>query len=600
MRHKINLFRQSLKLVWESAPGWAVANIILSIIRSLLPLLLVVLLKMLIDSITAAVKAGPEVADEKILWLIVAVAVVYFIDEISSDLSNWVRKNQSLKLEVHMYGLLHKKSVSLDLINFERPEYFDILSRASGEAPWRPNSILNNLISLLKGLASLLLMTGLIFTLHWSASVILLAVNIPGIWLRFHYAALLYNFQKKQTPEARKSAYFNWLLTGDRPSRELRLFGLGEYFTGLFRKSFLKHKEEELLIIRKRTFIEMTSGLFKAGALLFVLLFVAKRTVSGAISLGEMAMFLVAFRQGMTYINEVFGSVSGIYEDSLFIGDTFEFLNLKEDIKVTEPVITVKEFKEKIVIENISFTYPGNQVKTIDNVSMQINKGEIIALVGPNGAGKSTLVRLLCRLYDPDSGKIRFDERDIINIDPVEYRKLFSVVFQDFMLYNLSAGENIRLGDIESSDQDSKIRSAAWLSGVDELISSLPEGYNTAIGNLFDDSRELSWGEWQKIALARSLFREAPLLILDEPSSALDTDAEYEIFSRFREIVKSRTSIIISHRFTNVSLADRIIVLDKGSITETGTHEELMEKGGIYYSMYTKQSSRFGSREKAD
>ena len=199
MRHKINLFRQSLKLVWESAPGWAVANIILSIIRSLLPLLLVVLLKMLIDSITTAVKAGPEVADEKILWLIAAVAVVYFIDEISSDLSNWVRKNQSLKLEVHMYGLLHKKSVSLDLINFERPEYFDILSRASGEAPWRPNSILNNLISLLKGLASLLLMTGLIFTLHWSASVILLAVNIPGIWLRFHYAALLYNFQKKQT-----------------------------------------------------------------------------------------------------------------------------------------------------------------------------------------------------------------------------------------------------------------------------------------------------------------------------------------------------------------------------------------------------------------
>jgi len=223
MKQKLNLFKQSLQLVWESAPGWAVANIILSVIRSILPLLLVVLLKVLIDNITTAVKAGPEIADESIIWLIVAVAVVYFIDEISSDLSNWVRKNQSLKLEVYMYGLLHKKSISLDLINFERPEYFDILSRATREAPWRPNSILNNLISLLKGLASLLLMTGLIFTLHWSAAVILLAVNIPGIWLRFHYAALLYDFQKKQTPEARKSAYFNWLLTGDRPSRELRV-----------------------------------------------------------------------------------------------------------------------------------------------------------------------------------------------------------------------------------------------------------------------------------------------------------------------------------------------------------------------------------------
>ena len=593
MKQKLILFRQSLKLVWASAPGWAVANIILSFIRSFLPLLLVLLLKILIDTITDAVGSGPDISNEKILWLIVAVALVYFIDEVSSDLSTWVRKNQSLRLELYMYGLLHKKSVSLDLINFERPEYFDILSRASREAPWRPNSILNNLISLLKGLVSLLLMTGLIFTLHWLAAVILLAVNIPGIWLRFHYAALLYNFQKKQTPEARKSAYFNWLLTGDRPSRELRLFGLGEYFTGLFRRSFLKHKEEELLIIRKRTFIEMISGVFKAAALLFVLLFIAKRTVSGSISLGEMAMFLLAFRQGMTYIKEVFGSVSGIYEDSLFIGDTFEFLSLKENIRAEEPVVEVRGFNDKIVLENLSFTYPGNLKKTIDNISLQISKGEIIALVGPNGAGKSTLVRLLCRLYDPDSGKISFDEKDIINIDPLEYRKLFSVVFQDFMLYNLSAGENIRLGDIEGDDRGPKIKAAAMSSGVDELISSLPEGYDTAIGNLFDDSRELSWGEWQKIALARSLYRDAPVLILDEPSGALDADAEYEIFSRFREIMKGRTAILISHRFTNVSLADRIIVLEKGAVAESGTHKELMDKRGIYHSMYTKQSSRF-------
>jgi ATP-binding cassette subfamily B protein len=594
MKQKFSLFRQSLRLVWESAPGWAVANIILSVIRSLLPLLLVVLIRMLIDSITGAVKAGPGTEDEKILWMIVAVAVVYFIDEMSSDLSNWVRKNQSFKLEIYMYGQLHKKSISLDLINFERPEYFDILSRASREAPWRPNSILNNLISLLRGLASLLLMTGLIFTLHWSLAVILLAVNIPGIWLRLHYAGLLYNFQKLQTPEARKSAYFNWLLTGDRPSRELRLFGLGEYFSGLFRKSFLKHKEEEINIIRKRTFIEMTSALFKAAALLFVLYFIARRTISGDISIGEMAMFLLAFRQGMTYIKEIFASVSGIYEDSLFIGDTFEFLNLDEKIRAKEPVIPVKDFNDKIVLENVSFTYPGNLTKTIDDVSLQINKGEIISLVGPNGAGKSTLVRLLCRLYDPDSGDIRFDGKNIINIDPVEYRKQFSVVFQDFMLYNLTAGENIRLGDVDGKDPDQGIRLAAGSAGVDKLISSLPEGYETVIGNLFDDSRELSWGEWQKIALARSLFRDAPVLILDEPSGALDSDAEYEIFSRFREILKGRTALLISHRFTNVSLADRIIVIDKGSVAEEGKHEELMEKRGIYYNMYTRQSSRFG------
>jgi ATP-binding cassette subfamily B protein len=322
-------------------------------------------------------------------------------------------------------------------------------------------------------------------------------------------------------------------------------------------------------------------------------LFIAHQTISGKLSLGQMAMFLLAFRQGMIYIKDLFSSVAGLYEDSLFIGDTFEFLNLKENIAAAEPTIVPQPLNKKILVDNISFTYPGNNFKTISNVSFEIKKGEIIALVGPNGAGKSTLVRLMSRLYDCDSGNIKYDDTDIRNIDPEEYRKHFSVVFQDFMLYNLTAGENIRLGNIDGKNPESRIKASAETTGINDLIDNLQNGYDTVIGNLFDDSRELSWGEWQKIALARALFRDAPVLILDEPSSALDADTEYEIFSRFREIVKGRTSILISHRFTNVSLADRIIVLNKGEVAETGTHDELMKKGGIYYTMYTKQSSRF-------
>jgi ATP-binding cassette subfamily B protein len=322
-------------------------------------------------------------------------------------------------------------------------------------------------------------------------------------------------------------------------------------------------------------------------------LFIAHQTISGKLSLGQMAMFLLAFRQGMIYIKDLFSSVAGLYEDSLFIGDTFEFLNLKENIAAAEPTIVPQPLNKKILVDNISFTYPGNNFKTISNVSFEIKKGEIIALVGPNGAGKSTLVRLLSRLYDCDSGKIKYDDTDIRNIDPEEYRKHFSVVFQDFMLYNLTAGENIRMGNIDEKNPESRIKVSAETTGINDLIDNLKNGYETVIGNLFDDSRELSWGEWQKIALARALFRDAPVLILDEPSSALDADTEYEIFSRFREIVKGRTSILISHRFTNVSLADRIIVLSKGEVAETGTHDELMKKGGIYYTMFTKQSSRF-------
>jgi ATP-binding cassette subfamily B protein len=590
---KIKLFRESLKLVWNSSPGWTFTNIVMSVLRSVFPLVLIWLLKVVVDDITKAATAAAYTPGINILWPILAVVIIWFFDEASSDFSNYVRKKQALKLEVYMYGLLHTKSVKLDLINFEHPEYFDCLSRASREATWRPNSILNNLVSMLRGLLSLLLMAGLILTLHWTLAVLLLVANIPGIWLRLYYADILYNFQRQQTPEARKSAYFNWLLTGDRPSRELRLFGLGNYFISLFRKSFLKQKEEEINIIRRRTLIEFISNLFKASALLVSLLFIAHQTISGKLSLGQMAMFLLAFRQGMIYIKDLFSSLAGLYEDSLFIGDTFEFLNLKENVTAAEPVIVPTLLKKKIVVDNLSFTYPGNNFRTINNVSFEIKKGEIIALVGPNGAGKSTLVRLLCRLYDPDSGKIKYDGSDIRNIEPEEYRKHFSVVFQDFMLYNLTAGENIRMGNIDEKSPENRLKASAISTGIHDLIYNLPNGYETVIGNLFDDSRELSWGEWQKIALARALFRDAPILILDEPSSALDAETEYDIFSRFREIVKGRTSILISHRFTNVSLADRIIVLDKGAIAETGTHDELMKREGIYFTMFTKQSSRF-------
>ena len=591
MKEKIKLFGESLKLVWKSTPGWTLANTVMSVLRSVFPLLLIWLLKEVVDDITRA--TTPLSQNINLVWPIVALVVVWFLDEATSDFSSYVRKKQAMKLEIYMYGLLHSKAIRLDLINFERPEYFDCLTRASREAPWRPNSILNNLVSMLRGLLSLLLMAGLIFTLHWTLAVLLLVANIPGIWLRLYYADILYNFQKQQTPESRKSSYFNWLLTGDRPSRELRLFELGNYFINLFKISFLKQKEEEINITKRRTYIELISNLFKASALLITLLFIAHLTIGGKLTLGQMTMFLLAFRQGMVYIKDLFGSIAGLYEDSLFIGDTFEFLNLKENVIAAEPVIKPGPLKKKISAENLSFTYPGNNFSTISNVSFEIKKGEIIALVGPNGAGKSTLVRLLCRFYDPDSGNVKYDGHNIRNVDPEEYRKQFSVVFQDFMLYNLSAGENIRLGNIDEENPENKIKSSAKTTSVHDLIDNLPNGYETIIGNLFDDSRELSWGEWQKIALARALFRDAPVLILDEPSSSLDADTEYDIFNRFREIVKGRTSILISHRFTNVSLADRIIVLDKGSIAETGTHDELMRKHGIYFAMFTKQNSRF-------
>jgi ATP-binding cassette, subfamily B, bacterial len=593
LKNKINLFRESLRLVWQSTPGWTTAGTVISVVRSFLPLLLLFMLRKVIDEITTAAGLGGVSVTPVMVPAIILVAI-WFLDEVLSDISTYVNSKQSMRFEDHMYGLLHSKATRLDLINFENAEYYDRLSRAAREATWRPNNILTNLVSLSRTLISVVLMAGLILTFHWLPALLLAAANVPGILLRLHFAGELYNFKREQTPEARKTTYFNWLLTGDRPSRELRLFGLGDYFRDLFRKSFLKQKEEELGILRKKALTEIVSDLFKAAAFLFTVVFIARQTIAGEITLGEMAMFLVAFRQGMVYIREMFSSLAGLYEDGLFIGDTFEFLNLTEKITAREPVKNPASLSSGITAANLTFAYPGNSLPTIDNISFDLKKGEILAVVGPNGAGKSTLVRLLCRLYDPDSGSIKYNGEDIKHYDPVKYRKYFSVIFQDFMLYNLQAGENIRLGNLDNGNgNDDKMKEAAKSAGIHNLIESLPHGYDTMIGTLFNNSRELSWGEWQKIALSRALYRDSEVLILDEPSSALDADTENEVFSRFREIVKGRTCVLISHRFTNVSLADRIIVLDKGRIIEQGSHRELIKRGGTYYSMYTKQSSRF-------
>ena len=593
MKYKMRMFWKAVQLVRVSAPGWTAANIIISLFSSFLPLALLWYIKKLIDSVTMAAGEVNAENTRMVLLMILVIAIIYFLDEAAQSTGNLIRKKQAYLLESYMYRLIHSKSVSLDLHHFEDPGYYDSLSRASREAPYRPGSIVNNIVSILRTGISLVLMAGLLATLNWWLVVILLVANIPGIYLRVHFSDILYNFRKELTPVARKAAYFNWLLTGDRPSRELRLFGLGDYFSELFRKNFDLQKKEELSIVRKRSLVELVSGIFKAAAVLVMLYYIVMQTISSEIGLGDLAMFMLAFRMGMTYIKQMLSATAGLYEDSLFISDVFEFLNLEEKIVVVPPVVDISKFRDNISIENLYYRYPSSENDVLRGIDIRINKGETVALVGANGAGKTTLVRLLCRLYDPQAGKILFDGNDIKNMDPEKYRRMFSVVFQDFMLYNLSAGDNIRAGDIFTDKHDERMVDSATKAGIHELVSELPRGYDTVIGRLFDDSRELSWGEWQKIALARALYRESEILILDEPASALDANSEYEMFSRFNKLAAGRTCILISHRLANVSIADRIIVIDKGRVVESGSHGELLKAGGTYSILYKQQKSMY-------
>lgn len=590
---KLSYLRRSVAMVWDSSPGWAAAGVSLTLVRSFLPLALVFLVKILTDIVTAYVTTGAMSGGTDLLWPVLAVVVIFFADEVAAELQTYVRSRHAFHFETDVHDLLHRKSMELDLQHFEDPGYYDILARASREAPYRPTSILANFILLGRGSLSLVVMTAVLATLHPSLILFVILINIPGIWLKLKFANIIYKSRRGQTPESRKSQYYSWLLTGDKPAREIRLFGLGNYFRDLFNTSFRGRKQEESGILRKRVVLETVSGLFKAAALFGALYYLTREVTTARITPGDMAMYLIAFRQVLVYVRDILNGIAGLYEDNLFISDLFGFLSLKERVKPVHPVIIPAKPRKGIEVRDLSFTYPGSERPALENISFTINKGETVALVGPNGSGKSTLVKILCRLYDPQKGSVLLDDDDIVHMDPVAYRRLFSVVFQDFMLYNMTAGENIRMGNTDQADPAGRVAEAAQRAGVHGLISSLPKGYDTVIGRLFDDSRELSWGEWQKLALARAIFRQAPFLILDEPVSALDSLTEHEIYSNFEGIRGKSTCLLISHRFPNITLADKIIVLDKGRIVETGTHEALMNAKGLYHKMYTIQA---GSR----
>jgi len=323
-----------------------------------------------------------------------------------------------------------------------------------------------------------------------------------------------------------------------------------------------------------------------------ILVYTTLSFIDTRITAGEMAMYLVAFRQAMVYLRDAVSGVSGLAENRLFLKDLYTFLDLEEGKKQEGNPVALSG-TDNIELKELTFTYPGSDGPALKNVSLRISMGEKVAIVGPNGSGKTTLAKILCGLYEPDSGLLLLGGKDASLMDREGYRKLFSVVFQDFMLYYLTASENIMLGDTSVTASYERLKEAAAKAGIAAFLEKLPEGFDTMLGHHTEGGRELSWGEWQKIAIARALYRDAPVLILDEPSSSLDADSEYEIFSRLGEIAGGRTCILISHRLANVRDADRIVVLDGGMVAETGTHDELMAAGGRYYSMFSRQKSLY-------
>ncbi len=586
---------RALKLVWSVAPSWTVASVALTVVQGLLPLATVWLLKLIVDGVAEGV-SGPDrgAAFRHVAVLIALAAAVGLATAVMRSLATMVDQALGQTVTDHVTDVIHSQSVAVDLEYYDSARYHDALYRAQQEAPFRPTSIVTNLTTTGQALVTLLSMAGLLLTLHWAVGLIILGAAIPGGAVRFMYSRKLFAWQRRRTEAERQSYYAHWLLIDSDHAKEIRLFGLGDRFRGWYRELRRQLRGELIRLAGRRSLAELGAGAAAVVAVFGTFAYIAWRAIQGTITVGLMVAYYQAFQTSLSSLQTVLSGLARLHEDNLFLSHLHDFLSLKPKVvEPTHPRRPPRPVRRGIRFERVAFRYPTGDRPVLRDVTLEIPAGKTVALVGANGSGKTTLAKLLCRLYDPTEGSISLDGMDLREMSTVALRREISVLFQDFARYDLSAWENIRLGDIALSPGDERIAAAARLSGADRVIGGLPHGYDTVLGHSFEDGRELSMGEWQSLALARAFARDAQIVVLDEPTSALDAEAEYGLFTRFRRLVEGRTALLISHRFSTARMADCIYVLEDGAIVEGGTHEELVRRGGYYARAFETQARSY-------
>lgn len=600
IRHIFSAFTglpRVLRLVWSTQPFFTLILGLLNLLRGFTPALTVVVTKYLIDSVVTAIRT--HVTTPVLVFVILQLAVA-ILDRLLSTLSNIVQQLLQERVSNRVQLLILEKANTLDLAFFENSEFYDKLRRAAEESNYKPVMMIAELFDLVRTFVTLASMLFLLLQLAWWLALVAIVAPIPAFFAGSRYGWQGYQMMRRQSPERRKQWYLNMVMTVDDFNKEIKLFNLGPFFINRYKYLADKfYNQNKTILVRRYLTGFFWSGL-SIGANSAIYIYVALQTIAGRITLGSLTLYTqTAIQVGQNFQGFLDG-LSSTYENNLFVSTLFEFLEY-------EPVITSPTNPHPVVsspdiggldieFRNVSFTYPGKDSETeaaLKNVSFTIHAGEAIALVGRNGAGKTTLVKLLTRLYDPDEGEILIGGRNIKEYNLNELREEVGVIFQDYVNYHLSARENIGVGRIAEVENLPLVSGSAHKSGANIVIEKLPEGYETTLGRWFEDGTELSGGEWQKVALARAFMRNARILILDEPTSSLDAQAEYDVFAQFRILTRGKTAIFISHRFSTVRLADRIFVLEHGKVIEDGSHHELIALAGRYAELFNLQAEAY-------
>lgn len=560
--------------------------IILSVVRGVLPLIQIYLYKLIIDSVTAVINTGAvSQSFNTVMWYIFAAGIVYYFNTVFEIYGSVFNQKYVSELTDYIFDIIHRKSVDIDLEYYENPEYRDTLHRAQREAAFRPAQLINFLTQILQSLISLAGVVILLITLHYAIVLVLLIATLPLMYFRFKYSKKIYKWERNHTQQERKANYYNWILTSYAYAKEIRINRLGEYFMPIFRKEKSDLRTDRFKFEIRQSGVEALYTLTGTISVFGSYGFIAYRTINGLLTIGDLVLYFQAFQRGLGFMSGLINGVAGVYKNNLFIVNIFEFLDLQSKI---ESVTAHKSlvFKGNIIFDNVSFQYPGSDKFALKNVSLNIEKGSVVAFVGENGSGKTTLVKLICRFYDPTIGSVKIDGVDLRNINILDLRRSIGAIFQDYSSYYLTVRENIGFGDASSLNTSDRIERAACKAGADSFIERLPQKYDAILGKWFDNGTELSMGEWQRIALARALLRDAPILLMDEPISSMDILAVERFYTSFFDSVRGKTIILVSHNLSLSLKADIIHYIVKGEIAESGSHKELIAKNGAYAKMF--------------
>jgi ATP-binding cassette subfamily B protein len=591
LRNVVDIVRycgRALALAWQTQALLTIGFGVFTLIAAVLPAGIAYVGKLIVDAVVHASGVGSALH-----WVLIEGGLVVGLLAAQRGLSACDALLRALLAE-RVNEMILEKAVTLELTQFEDSEFYDKLTRARREASSRPMSMVRRTFGLGQNLVSLVAFGTLLVGFSGYAAAVLVLAGVPSFLVEAKFSSDAFRLFRWRSPETREQTYLETVLANESYAKEVKLYQLAGLFLKRYKTIFGRLYAEDRNLTLRRSLWGFLVGLFGTVAFYAAYAWVALEAVHGSISLGDMTMYLALFRQGQGAVAAALGAVGGLYEDSLYLSTLYEFLEQPSHEVKHGAVRAGVDAADGVRFEHVSFTYPGGSTPALVDIDLHIRPGQKLALVGENGSGKTTLIKLLAGLYQPTSGRVLIDGVDVAQWDPDVLRARIAVIFQDFVRYQLLVGENIGTGDVRHITDEEKQKTAAEKGMAASFIGELGKGYRTQLGRWFKDGQELSGGQWQKIALSRAFMRaEADIVVLDEPTAAMDAAAEYEVFERIKALTEKQIAILIAHRFSTVRMADTIVVIERGRIIERGSHEELMQVGGVYAKLFTLQAAAY-------